>query len=81
MGSRYGVKLRKKYDEVKRKQSTKYTCPKCGKKKLRRQGFAQWECRSCKAVFAGGAFEPETGAGATAKKAIHTGAASTTSKA
>ena len=58
MGSHYGVKLRKKYDAVKRKQKQLYACPKCGKKKLKRVDFAQWKCKSCEAVFAGGAFEP-----------------------
>ena len=74
MVSRYGVKLRKKYNEVKRKQKAKYVCPKCGKKKVRREGFAEWLCRSCGTVFAGGAFEPQTEAGAMAKKAVQTGA-------
>ncbi len=70
MVSRYGVKLRKKYKEVKRKQSLKYACPKCGKKKVKRKGFARWECRACGALFAGGAYEPETSVGAAAKKLI-----------
>lgn len=70
MVSRYGVKLRKKYNEVKRKQSLKYPCPKCGKKKVKRDGFARWLCNSCGAMFAGGAYEPETSAGVSARKAV-----------
>ena len=70
MVSRYGVKLRKKYDAVKRKQKAKHVCPKCGKRKVKRKSFAEWECRSCGVIFAGGAFEPETEAGALSRKTL-----------
>ncbi|MFH1056674.1 MAG: 50S ribosomal protein L37ae [Candidatus Micrarchaeota archaeon] len=70
MSVRYGVRLRKKFAEVVRKQKLKYACPKCGKKKVKRKGFAQWECRSCGLVFAGGAYEPETSGGASVRKAL-----------
>ena len=70
MTSRYGVKLRKKRAEIMKKQQQKYSCPKCGKKKVKRLGFAEWECKSCGAMFAGGAYEPETSAGITARKVI-----------
>lgn len=62
MTARYGVKLRKKHAEVKKKQKQDYVCPKCGKKKVKRIDFAQWECKACDVVFAGGAYEPFTAA-------------------
>ena len=70
MVSRYGVKLRKKYDEIKRKQTAKYVCPKCGKRKVHRKCFAEWECRSCGVIFAGRAFEPQTESASSVKKAL-----------
>jgi large subunit ribosomal protein L37Ae len=70
MGSRYGVKIRKLVKAARAQQTSKYECPKCGKKKVKHTGFAVWECRSCGCTFAGGAYTPETNIGATARKAI-----------
>lgn len=61
--ARYGAKLRKLYDEVKKAKKTLYTCPKCGKEKVKRRGFAKWECKSCKSIIAGGAYTLTTTAG------------------
>jgi len=58
---RYGVKLRKKVDAIVKLQKTRFECPKCGKKNLRRKGNALWDCASCGALMAGGAFQPFTG--------------------
>ncbi len=68
MSVRYGVKLRKKHEEIRKKQKQIYLCPKCGKLKVKRIDFAQWTCKACGVVFAGGAFEPFTSIGAAAGK-------------
>ncbi len=70
MGSHYGVKTRKRETEVLRQQKTLYSCPQCGKKKVRRRGFALWECRSCGAQIAGGAYSLETSVGVSARKTL-----------
>jgi ribosomal protein eL43 len=60
---RYGARLRKLYDAALESKRTKYECPKCGKKNVRRKGNALWTCRSCSAVFAGGAYSFTTDTG------------------
>lgn len=70
MSVRYGVKLRKKVADVKRRQKLSYACPKCGKTRVKRIDFAQWTCKSCGVLFAGGAFEPTTGSGISSSKAL-----------
>ncbi len=72
MGSRYGAKVRKREAEVLARQRALYECPKCGKKRLKRRGYARWECRSCGSQFAGGAYVPETTVGAAARKILYT---------
>jgi len=71
MGSHYGAKIRKREEEVLKRQRALYECPKCGKKKLHRRGYAKWECRACGAEFAGGAYSPETTVGAAARKILY----------
>jgi large subunit ribosomal protein L37Ae len=70
MVSRYGAKIRKREEAVLKSVRQKHECPTCGKKKVKRKGFAMWECNSCKAVFAGGAYSPETEAGKNARKQL-----------
>ncbi len=72
MGSRYGVKIRKRYNAVKALQNEWYECPSCGKKKLTRQGTSLWHCRACGAKLAGGAYTPTTSVGVTTKKTLAT---------
>lgn len=70
MGSRYGVKIRKKHAEMKSRASAVYACVKCGKHGVRKKGYALWQCRSCGARFAGGAYSPETMVGAYARRIL-----------
>ncbi|MFH1106288.1 MAG: 50S ribosomal protein L37ae [Candidatus Micrarchaeota archaeon] len=70
MGSHYGVKIRKLEGAVLRQQHARYTCPVCAKPAVKRSGYAKWECRSCGAVIAGGAYSLETGVGVAARKAL-----------
>ncbi len=70
MGSRYGVKIRKRRDAILEKKNEKYECPVCGKKEVVRIGYARWKCKACGAEFAGGAYSFTTDIGETAKKAL-----------
>ncbi|NUN11614.1 50S ribosomal protein L37ae [Candidatus Micrarchaeota archaeon] len=70
MVSRYGVKVRKKVQAVAAQKKTKYECPNCGKKSLKRSGNSLWICSSCKFTLAGGAYTPTTVPGISAMKNI-----------
>ncbi|HLC48432.1 MAG TPA: hypothetical protein VJI13_05140 [Candidatus Norongarragalinales archaeon] len=70
MGSRYGVKIRKREREVILQQKTLYECPTCKKKNIRRKGYALWKCGSCGSEFAGGAYSFETSVGVSARKTL-----------
>jgi len=72
MGSRYGTKTRKKELKALVGQRALYECPKCGKKRVKRKGYARWVCRACGLEFAGGAYSPETTVGSVAKKILST---------
>ncbi len=69
-GSRYGKKVRDTYKSVIKKQTALYECPKCGKKKVKRIGYALWECQACGYRFAGGAYEPFTNVGKVAIRVV-----------
>lgn len=66
--ARYGRKIRLRYDVSIKKQKEKYECLQCGKKKVKRIGYALFECKSCNRVSAGGAYMLETAEGATIRK-------------
>ncbi len=70
MVSRYGKKIRQRVAAVKALRRAGHACPKCGKKSLKREGDAKWRCNSCRAVFAGGAYEPETMVGSSVRKTV-----------
>ena len=67
---RYGAELRKRADSVDVSRRSLFVCSACGKKKVKRQGNSRWECKSCKAVFAGGAFSLATPSGTVAARMI-----------
>ena len=69
-GARYGKKVRDTYKQVMKKQKELYECPKCGKKKVKRIGYALWECQACGYKFAGGAYEPFTNVGKVAIRVV-----------
>ncbi len=69
---RYGRKVRLAFNKAKKLQTAKYECPKCGKKKVKRQSFAIWQCSSCKSIFAGGAYKLTTPEGETVKRLLST---------
>ncbi|VVB65898.1 50S ribosomal protein L37Ae [Candidatus Gugararchaeum adminiculabundum] len=67
---RYGGELRKRYNKVEGMRTAKYVCPRCGKKNVKRKGNAQWQCRSCEAKIAGGAYVLSTPAGESSLQTI-----------
>jgi ribosomal protein L37AE/L43A len=67
---KFGARLRKLYDAAIDSKNTLYECPKCHKKKVRRQGNALWRCKSCNAKFAGGAYSFHTEVGEVATRLI-----------
>jgi large subunit ribosomal protein L37Ae len=68
--TKYGARLRKLVDAALTTKNASYECPKCAKKKVRRKGNSLWECRSCGAVFAGGAYRFTTNVGEIATRMI-----------
>ena len=67
---RYGAELRKRAQKVDTLRSSLFACPKCGKKKVKRQGNSRWECKSCGAIFAGGTYSLSTPAGEVAARMV-----------
>lgn len=60
-GPRYGLSVKKQISSIDRNRHSKYTCPRCLKKNVKRVSAGVWECRSCSLKFAGGAYSPRTG--------------------
>jgi len=67
---RYGAEIRKRAEKVDKVRQSLFACPTCGKKKVKRYGNARWECKSCNAIFAGGAFSLSTPSGVVAARLI-----------
>ena len=59
-GTRYGASLRKVIKKIEISQHARYTCRFCGKDAVRRKAVGIWECKRCKKVIAGGAWQPNT---------------------
>ncbi|MDD4983379.1 MAG: hypothetical protein PHH82_00890 [Candidatus ainarchaeum sp.] len=70
-GSKYGRKIRRKYDNVTQGYKfKKLVCPFCGMKKVTREASGIYECLYCKKKFAGGAYEVETRIGKTIRSSM-----------
>ena len=67
---RGGPRLRKKVYKVNALKTKRHVCPRCGKEQVKRKSVARWECRTCGAVFAGGAYSPTTPTGVTGKRLV-----------
>ncbi len=59
-GARYGMRVRKKWLEVDKKQKARYECPVCKRTAVKRVASGIWGCRKCDAKFTGGAYVPVT---------------------
>jgi len=67
---RGGRKLRKSYNKIKKAKVSKYMCPTCSKKSVKRITVGMWECVSCGSKYAGGAYEFTTSPGNVARRII-----------
>lgn len=65
-GPRYGSKIRKNVDEA---ESGTGVCPEC-ESELEREAAGIWTCKECGKKLAGGAYEQDTGAEETLKRAL-----------
>ena len=57
-GARYGVRIRRRIQEVEADQRRRHQCPRCLAYSVKRQSTGVWACRRCGLVFAGGAYRP-----------------------
>lgn len=67
---RYGAELRKRAAGITKLKKARYICPQCSKLNVKREGNALWECRSCGAEFAGGAYQLATSIGETGNRMV-----------
>jgi large subunit ribosomal protein L37Ae len=59
-GPRYGRGVKVVVEKIERKQKMTYVCPSCKNKTMKRISAGIWQCKKCKAKFAGGAYTPTT---------------------
>ena len=57
-GPRYGVRIRRRGQEIDEAQRASHVWPKCQAPSVRRRSSGVWQCRHCGHVFAGGAYRP-----------------------
>ncbi len=58
LGPRYGVRVRRRTQEIEEGLRTRHVCPNCRAVSVRRRSSGVWACRRCGTVFAGGAYRP-----------------------
>ncbi len=66
-GARYGAKIRKNVDEA---ESHEGECPEC-EGELEREAAGIWKCTECGLKVAGGAYNQDTGADETLRRALN----------
>jgi large subunit ribosomal protein L37Ae len=57
-GPRYGVRIRRRVQEIEEGLRHRHECPRCAAIAVRRDSTGVWGCRRCGYVFAGGAYRP-----------------------
>ena len=57
-GTRYGVRIRRRIQEVEGEQRKRHQCPRCLAYSVKRRSTGVWACGRCGHVFAGGAYRP-----------------------
>ncbi|MBS3067381.1 50S ribosomal protein L37ae [Candidatus Micrarchaeota archaeon] len=67
---KFGAKIRKLVVAALKAKKALYECPACGKTKVTRKSFAVWNCKSCEAQFAGGAYIFKSEAGEISSRLI-----------
>lgn len=56
LGSRYGVKIRRRIRDIEQGMKGRHLCPKCKSKSVRRRSTGIWVCRHCGAKIASSAY-------------------------
>lgn len=56
MGPRYGIRLRRRVQDVDAVSRASYACPKCSTLTVRRVGSGLFKCRRCERTFASDAY-------------------------
>eukprot|EP00566_Odontella_aurita_P000344 CAMPEP_0113540232 /NCGR_PEP_ID=MMETSP0015_2-20120614/8366_1 /TAXON_ID=2838 /ORGANISM="Odontella" /LENGTH=94 /DNA_ID=CAMNT_0000440013 /DNA_START=591 /DNA_END=875 /DNA_ORIENTATION=- /assembly_acc=CAM_ASM_000160 len=69
-GTRYGATLRKLLRKIEVSQHSTYRCAFCGKDSVKRSCAGIWNCKSCRKVVAGGAYQLSTASAVTARSTI-----------
>ncbi|MDO8428777.1 MAG: 50S ribosomal protein L37Ae [Candidatus Diapherotrites archaeon] len=69
-GSRYGRGVKARVLKVELEQRKKHVCPFCEKPKVIRKAAGLFECNSCNASFAGGAYTPTTMSGRLVNRSV-----------
>ncbi|MHA1268674.1 MAG: 50S ribosomal protein L37ae [Candidatus Helarchaeota archaeon] len=69
-GPRYGATLRKRIRTIELKSKSKYRCPLCRTKAVKRISSGIWHCRKCDSTMTGGAWVLETSEGKRSKRII-----------
>ncbi|MHA1849418.1 MAG: 50S ribosomal protein L37ae [Promethearchaeota archaeon] len=59
-GPRYGTLVRYRIKKIEDYRVSKYKCPKCQTKAVRRYSVGIWLCKKCGAKFTGGAYTQTT---------------------
>src|SRR5437870_12310490 len=57
-GPRYGVRIRRRVQEIEEGLKGRHPCPRCAAISVRRKSTGAWACRRCGYVFAGGGYRP-----------------------
>ena len=57
-GPRYGVRTRRRVQDVEATLRSRHVCPNCQATAVRRTSTGVWSCRRCGYTFAGGAYRP-----------------------
>ena len=69
-GVRYGSTLRKRVREIELKSKSKFRCPICRTKAVKRISSGIWYCKKCDSTLTGGAWVFETAEGKKSKRIL-----------
>jgi large subunit ribosomal protein L37Ae len=66
--TRGGMTVRKQWTRITSQVRSRYKCPNCVGKSVKRNSIGVWKCTKCGYRFAGGAYEPSTRLGQTSQR-------------